>query len=203
MKNFFINNINLDSIKLSFKLVKDMPTYNRVKAFWHPIYQKLYPDVPQLDIDPGDQNALVLYRENATDEIRSSFRIALDCDQGLPEERFLAQHLLTRRKQGMKIGEFGRLVNVDSIFGLKECYCSLYQIAKYIGIDTIVIVTSMQYENFYIKKIGAEQLCDDIGTTFGSDHVFGAFAWDLAKTNVDFFKWTGIKSQVNLAGDKL
>lgn len=201
MNNFFISNIDLGVIKSPCKLVKDISTYNRVNAFWQPIYQELYPGVSQLDIDPYDKNALILYRKNIANEIRSTFRLALDCEQGLPEERFLTHHLLTRRKQGIKIAEFGRLVNVDSILGLQECYGGVYQIAKLLNIDTIVIVTRMQYAKFHVDKIGAEILCEDIGASFGSKYVFGAFAWDLANTKDSFFEWAGIRSQENHGSD--
>ncbi len=199
MTNFFISNIDLGVIKSPCKLVKDTPTYNRVNAFRQPVYQKLYPGVSQLDIDPYDKNALILYRKNKANEIRSTFRLALDGDQGLPEERFLTHHLLARRKQGMKIGEFGRLVNIDGILGLQECYGSAYQIAKLLNIDTIAIVTRMQYAKFHVDKIGAKILCEDIGDSFGSKYIFGVFAWDLAHTKDSFFEWSGIRPNTNQA----
>ena len=197
MTEFLIQHINLGAIHTPFKCVADATAYNKTKVFCHTVYQHLYPDIQLLRHDPGDRNALILYRENTTGEINTMFRLALDCENGLPEECFLKPLLAKRREQGMKIGEFGRWVNIDGIKGVKESYACLYHIAKLLRLDTIAIIPRMQYAKFHTDKIGAELLCPDIGAHFGSHHVFGAFAWDIAHTKTQFFKWAGIKLSAN------
>lgn len=189
--------IDLGAIYTPFKCVTDATAYNRTKLFCHTVYQHLYPGIQLLGHDPGDRNALILYRENTAGEINTMFRLALDCKNGLPEECFLKPLLAKRREQGMKIGEFGRWVNINGIKGVKESYACVYHIAKLLHLDTIAIITRMQYAKFHMKKIGTELLCSDIGARFGSRYVFGAFAWDIVNTDEKFFKWAEIQLQAD------
>lgn len=160
------------------------------------VYPTLFPGVDNPEKpDIYDFTSIVWSAQNVSGNMVATARLAYDDPvYGLPSERYLQQHLVSRRKKQARLAEYGRFINIEEGEAKKDLtrafYSKLYFHACCDDVDTILIVAPQDKSTLYVNIFGAELLCEDIDEDFGSGVPFSAFAWDIRVTKPEFLIWT-------------
>jgi hypothetical protein len=179
--------------KAKLQAASDHETYQKILAFRRNQYEALYPEAITSEIDVHDRQSVILYTRDAdSGEIQSTARIAMDGENGLPEESIL-RPILVRHGFTGNFAEIGRFVidgHASSADLLKSYYRAFYHIAVAMDISAYLLVARCKEIPFYRKRVNARLLCDDIGTSFGSvDHRFCVLFWPIAQTGTALLNW--------------
>jgi len=170
----------------------DNETYREIVEFRQNEYKDLYPEVTLNEVDVHDRQSVILYTRDNAGKISSTARLAMDGKSGLPEETILRPILAQRGITG-NFAEIGRFIihrRASSAELLKSYYRAFYHIAVAMDVSAYLLVARRKEIAFYQKRVNAQLLCDDIGTSFGSiDHRFCVLIWPIAQTGNGLLDW--------------
>lgn len=177
-----------------FKKVDTLPILKDVIRLRRDVYVQQYPKVSFEQYDFFDYFSTIWFGCNNKGKVISTSRLVEDSQCGLPSEEYVAEHIKPMRIEGLKIAEFGRLINVDKSNRNMVSYHfrAAYLEALEKNVDVIIMVTSAKKKLFYSRVFGAKVICKNIGTSFGSDDIFALYAWVIKDTAEEFFHWTNL-----------
>lgn len=180
-------------------IVQDRTSYREVTEFRERQYARHFDAVPNLRNDPFDRRAVIYYSRASDGTIASTARLAFEGPEGLPEENLVSECLASRRRQGLKMAELGRMISKHHSFkGMLDIYRLVYFTALLYCIDGIVLVVKQKQIRLYTEHLGAELLVENTGETFGSDAFFAALVWDIANTKQAFIRRIGaVENPIN------
>ena len=164
----------------------------RIWTFRKNEYSKRYKEINEFRNDPFDDNAAIIYTEDANKNITSTGRLTFDSVSGLPENDVFPEAVNEYRTQGLNLVELGRFIITNSNMALlKAYYEAFYTVSMVNNVHFIMMVMRQKDVAFHQHMMGAELLSDDVGISFGSQHAFACVAWEIEKTSPRFFKWLG------------
>ncbi len=193
-RNSKFKQFNLFKISRELKVAKTVRELKKIWAFRAREYGKVLPHISGFDNDPFDDDAAVLFSENAIGEITSTGRLAFDGSLGLPEERLVSDLIYEHRQAGLKLAEYGRvIINDDAKDGLiKQYFKAAYVIAANNGVDSIIVVSKRKDVSFYQGMIGVKLLSNNVNETFGGKDPYACIEWKIASTRSRFFRWCSL-----------
>lgn len=178
-------------------VAKERREYRAVLALRNKVYQEVYPAIGEQPADIYDFgiNTTVFFSTDSQGNVTSSSRLVRDDDQdGLPSETYIEAAIEPYRKQGQRLGEFGKFVNVSSggNYIAKLHHRAIYSLAANTEIDVVIMVAPNKRKSLYVKWMGAKVLIEDIHQNFGSEQAFSVYAWSIKRTKERFFRWAAI-----------
>jgi 2-polyprenyl-3-methyl-5-hydroxy-6-metoxy-1,4-benzoquinol methylase len=198
------NNLVIPELTNNLKVVTSGKQLDKIWQFRAKQYPKHYPNIGNFNNDKHDGNACILYSCNDLGELTSTARMVFDGPLGLPQESILARQIGDLRLRGRKLLQVGRFIIAHKTQHLlKAYYRAFYQIATANSIDSMVIMVKSKDIAFHQRMMGDQLLSKDIGDSFGSDHQFVCFDWQLKNTTPKFLHWTGLADLASRAQHRL
>jgi len=184
-----VSMIETRSLNPHVSFVNDESTLDRVRDLRKRTLGNVYPDM-DLDNDPLDSQALILYTENGLGEVNSTARLSFDGDLPLPEEDFLSEY----RSKNWRLCEWGRFAIEDGGRSLlKTYYHSIYLIASRMQCDAIVMAMKPKDIELHQRIIGLRIAEQNMQITYGGMHSLACVLWVLKDTKPRFYKWLGVE----------
>lgn len=190
----------LDSVKTTrlpegLKIAKTQKDIERVEKFRKKIFSVDYPDLKNYHNDPHDVFSIIAYTENEKAEIIGTSRLIFDSPMGFPADDYASEILNEHRNNGVKMVEAGRLAISEE--GRKNGVITLhyeffYSMSVENDIDLVIVVINENHVKFYLNRLGARVLAENIENMNGSGWTFACVEWNLNKTSDRFFKWVGL-----------
>lgn len=184
-------------------VAKERREYRAVLALRNKVYREIYPAIGEQRADIYDFgiNTTIFFSKDSNGNIISSSRLVSDDSQdGLPSETYIHSTVEPYRKQGLRLAEFGKFVNVSSggNYIAKLHHRAIYSLAANTEIDVVIMVAPNKRKSLYVKWMGAKVLIEDINQSFGSDQPFSVYAWPIKQTKPRFFRWAAINNPQTL-----
>jgi SAM-dependent methyltransferase len=142
-------------------------------------YQEDTKEVRAFHDDGLDRYSYVFYSRDSDGKIDSSVRLLIDTEKGFPEESLLPELVHNDRKDGKKIAELGRLlITGDKSKLLSILYKSIFDTAKILSLDYILVVMKKDNYSSHKKIIPVEIISNEMGKS-----------WDKEKKDLCLVKW--------------
>lgn len=179
-----------DPIRIANTLKEQEEVYQlRAKA-----YKDIYPGFTMPKHESYDSQGVTFYSRNKENKVVSTIRLTQDNEFGLPSEEYYSGAIEKYRQAGYQLLEFGRMINLSGdIKVLKKYHRVVYDIAKKMKIDFIIMALKQKDVAFYQHLVGVEILVDNLGIPHGGKDKMSGVAWNLNDTKPYFFKWTNSK----------
>lgn len=182
----------IDQCLLSpLKVVTNQQELYEVRELRAAEYKVIYPSI-DVHNDIYDYSSIIFYARDQFGQVSSTARLVVDGQEGLPEDRYFPPEVSEYRHQSKRLMEFGRFVIHGGTYQLlKAYYRALYDTAKQLKTDIILIAVKPKDIDFHQRLTGAKLLSTDIGVTYGGDNYLACVAWEIDDTATRFFDWVG------------
>lgn len=176
------------------ELMNQRNQLSRIRKYRDEQYKQRYPEIDNLEKDPFDENAIIMFSVDNTKAINSTGRLVIDSQRGLPEDDIFFDATESIRQEHLT-AEFGRFAtSSNSSEHVKSYYSSIHALSLFLHVDVIFMV--MREKDFAIHRrlMKAEILPSKaVENGFGSSHNFISVAWWIDRTPPSFFNWCGAR----------
>jgi len=166
----------------TIRIARDGQTRSRIWDFRDEHFAA-YPQASTRNNDHWDENAIVLYSENAQRNIIATARVVFDGPNGLPADAILPTRTRANLRRTGPIAEISKLAIAPGHQDLLRQYIrQFHHIARRRRIQTLLFICLAESVPVYRRLVGAKTIEPDIGHDYGCGEAFSLLTWDIHAT---------------------